>query len=258
MTDSPIYTTLAPLYDHLMADVDYDAWADYIDEILQIHHPFAENVLELACGTGTLALSLEEFGYYRITGTDMSPEMIKIAQQKASRNNSEVHFRTMNFLDIDIGQTFDAIYSVFDSVNYLHQPEQILAMLNQCARILNPRGLLIFDFSTPINSAEAAEYLNNIEATTGGYRYYRTSRYDYREKFHYNEFEIQQLAEDGRTVVQTFREQHSQRIYSLDEILEILKQTPYHLEAKYGDFDLIDADHTSARVTIVLRCLKTQ
>ena len=39
-------------------------------------------------------------------------------------------------------------------------------------------------------------------------------------------------------------------------MLSILKQTPYHLVAKYGDFDLIDADENSARITLVLKCQK--
>ena len=56
----PNYTVLADIYDRVMSDVDYETWADYIDEIILEHRPEAENLLELACGTGTIALSLEE------------------------------------------------------------------------------------------------------------------------------------------------------------------------------------------------------
>ena len=65
-----------------MKDVDYEAWTDYIDEIIMMHHHEARDVLELACGTGTMALSMEEIGYYNITATDLSPEMIKQANRK--------------------------------------------------------------------------------------------------------------------------------------------------------------------------------
>ena len=47
------YTSLAPLYDKLMEDVDYEAWAGFIDEIIQIHHSNPVEILELACGTGS-------------------------------------------------------------------------------------------------------------------------------------------------------------------------------------------------------------
>lgn len=64
------------------------------------------------------------------------------------------------------------------------------------------------------------------------------------------------MKEDGKTVADSFQEVHKQRVYSLDEMLSILAQTPYHQVAKYEDFDLVDADENSARVTMVLKCQK--
>lgn len=40
-------------------------------------------LLDLACGTGSLAVRLSEKGY-SVIGTDMSPEMLSVAQQKAA------------------------------------------------------------------------------------------------------------------------------------------------------------------------------
>ena len=34
----PIYSKLAQIYDHIMRDVDYVYWAEYIDELLHLHH----------------------------------------------------------------------------------------------------------------------------------------------------------------------------------------------------------------------------
>jgi ubiquinone/menaquinone biosynthesis C-methylase UbiE len=70
------YSALAQIYDDVMVEVDYETWTDYIDEIIYQYHPEAQSVLELACGTGTMALSLEELAAYKITATDGSPEMI--------------------------------------------------------------------------------------------------------------------------------------------------------------------------------------
>lgn len=258
MKERSIYTSLAPLYDRLMEDVDYEAWADYIDEIIQLHHPSAEKLLELACGTGSVALSLDELGYYKITATDLSDEMIRIARQKGEATQSEVQFQTMDFLNVDIDDQFDAAYSLFDSVNYLHSGKQVVEMLNQCQKILKPNGILIFDFSTPRNSLDAVDYLNNEQAESGNFRFFRTSRYDPKNKIHFNEFEIEQLDEHSREVIHRFKEIHQQRIYSLEEMLLILEQTPYHLEAKYHDFSFMEAHENSARVTIILKCQKQQ
>lgn len=256
MDKKPIYTSLAPLYDRLMEDVDYEAWADYIDELLQLHHPDSEKILELACGTGSIALSLEEFGYYQILATDLSQEMIDVASLKAKQQDSGVRFKTMSFHDINVNEQFDAIYTVFDSINYLHSGNEIIKLLEDCSEVLKPGGLFIFDFSTPKNSMEAVDYLNNEEAGSGTLRFFRTSTYDTKKQIHTNEFEIEQLSEDGKQVIHRFKETHLQRVYSLDEMLSIVEQTSYHLVASYGDFDLLEADKNSSRVTLVLQCQK--
>ncbi|MEO9885662.1 MAG: class I SAM-dependent methyltransferase [Balneola sp.] len=256
MNKAENYSYLAPLYDKLMEDVDYESWADYIDELIQEHFPECERVLELACGTGSVAISLDELGYYSILATDLSPQMIEIACKKASNLESDVEFSTLNFLNIDLKEEFDVIFSVFDSVNYLSSEQEILKMLSECEKVLQPNGLLIFDFSTPRNSLEAVDYLNNEEAEVKDLRFFRTSVYDANQKIHTNTFEIEQLSADKKTILNRSEEVHQQRIYTLEEMLSILKQTRYHLVAKYGDFDLIDADENSARITLVLQCQK--
>ena len=258
MNKKPIYTSLAPLYDRLMEDVDYEAWADYIDELLQLHHTNPEKILELACGTGSIALSLFEFGYYEILATDLSQEMIDIASLKAKQKDSGVQFETMSFQNITVRQHFDAIYTVFDSINYLHSEKEIIKLLEDCSTVLKPFGLFIFDFSTPKNSMEAVNYLNNEEAGSGTLRFFRTSTYDIKKQVHTNEFEIEELSQDGNQIINRFKETHLQRVYSLDEMLSIVEQTPYHLVASYGDFDLLEADENSSRVTLVLQCQKQQ
>ena len=256
MNKAENYSYLAPLYDKLMEDVDYESWADYIDEIIQEHHPECEKVLELACGTGSVAISLDELGYYSILASDLSPQMVDIAKQKANKADANVRFTTLDFLNIDLDEEFDVIFSVFDSVNYLESEQDILKMLSECEKVLFQNGLLIFDFSTPRNSLEAVDYLNNEEAEVKDLRFFRTSEYDANLKIHTNTFEIEQLTPDKKKVLSTSKEVHKQRIYTLEEMLSILKQTRYHLVAKYGDFDLIDADENSARITLVLQCQK--
>lgn len=258
MKQTAPYSYLAPLYDKLMEDVDYEAWADYIDEIIQEHAPESTHLLELACGTGSVSLSLDELGYYRILATDLSPEMIEVAIKKGIEQNSSVKFKPMNFLNIRTERVYDVIFSVFDSVNYLHSERDILKMLEGCERALKHEGLLIFDFSTPRNSLEAVDYLNNEEGSTADFRYFRTSNYDPHLRIHTNSFNIERLSTDKKNIIGTYLEEHKQKIYTLDEMLLILKQTPYHLVAKYGDFDLDEADENSARITLVLKCQKQQ
>lgn len=254
-TEQPEYSTLAEIYDHIMENVDYDVWADFIDEIIQVHHPAPQSILELACGTGSLALSLEELMCYDIVGTDKSPAMIAKARSKNEQLDGSVTFMEMDFLDISLDKKFDAVVSIFDSINYLHKSRSIKKLLSEVKKVMDCNSLFIFDFATPKNSIQAIDYLDNEEGTTSNnYHFYRKSHYDEEQQIHYNNFEIEKLAEDSHTVIERHFEQHKQRIYTLSQMVKIIEETDYKIVAKYDAFDLIDATDDSLRITMVLRC----
>ncbi len=253
--DQPEYTKLANIYDSVMEDVNYDLWGDFIDAIIREHYPGAKNVLELACGTGSLSLSLDELDSYNITATDKSDAMIEQARRKNKEGLCNVLFRVMDFLNIEPDQTYDIVVSIFDSINYLQTPEQIQQFLKETQKVLHPQSLLIFDFTTPKNSIRAIEYLNNEEGyTPDNYRFFRKSTYDPSTQIHKNEFKIEKLSADQEGVVEQFREVHKQKIYTLPQMLDIIDQSEYRIVAKYGDFDMSDANEKSLRITMVLQC----
>lgn len=248
-----IYTGLANIYNDLMADIDYDEWTDFIDEIIQTHHETAETLLELACGTGNHAFSFEELEAYSITATDASAEMLEIAKLKANFRDSNIRWHQMDFRNIDLQETFDVILCLFDSINYLLQPKEVVTVFNGIHKALNPNGIFIFDFATPINSETGAEAMNAEGTTTDNFRYVRKSYYLPSERLHYNEFEIDQLSEDKKTVLKRFRETHKQRIYTFSEMKKLVEESSLSLLAAYEDYDLDPASEKSHRITMVLQ-----
>ncbi|MFH5832427.1 class I SAM-dependent DNA methyltransferase [Halalkalibaculum sp. DA384] len=253
---SPEYSKLAYIYDTIMEDVDYEVWADFIDEIIQTNHPDPVSILELACGTGSMALSLDELMCYDIVATDKSPHMIKIARCKKRDNRwSDVDFKVMDFLDIALDRRFDAVISTFDSVNYLHKPRDIVRLLKEIKKVLKPDSIFVFDFTTPKNSIRSIKYLNNEEGyAPGNYRFFRKSSYNPSSRIHYNVFDIEKLDNDMETVLEKYHEVHKQKIYTLPEMLDIIDETEFTLLAKYDGFDLVEADESSLRITMVLQC----
>lgn len=255
----PEYSKLADIYDTLMEDVNYEFWADFIDAIILEHHSNPQKILELACGTGSVSLLLDELGYYKVMATDKSPQMIAKAKEKNKSWHYDVDFRVMDFLDIQLDQTFDVVFCVFDSVNYMHTPDQVHRFLGEVKKVLAPNGLLIFDFTTPKNSIQSIEYLNNEEGyTEDNHRYFRRSSYDADKQIHKNEFRIEKLADDRESVIEKLREIHLQKIYTLQQMLDIIDQTAYKVEAKYSGFEYEEADEKSLRITMVLRCPDSQ
>ncbi len=248
---SPIYSALTRIYDAVMEEVDYESWADYIDDLIQTHAPGAREILELACGTGTVALLLDELGYYSITATDISPEMVGRAEEKARSTGSGVRFRPMNALEMDLEEHFDVVFMMFDSINYLQSEEEILRLHEQVGRVLRPGGLFLFDFTTPRHSREAVHYLDNETGEIPGYRYLRRSRYDAWRAIHTNEFEIEKLDPESGRVVETFVEVHQQKIYTLRQMMRILSRTGFHLVQSYDGLSFEPAGYRSLRITVV-------
>jgi len=251
---SPPYSSLAFIYDEVMSDVDYETWADYVDEIIITHNPGARRLLELACGTGTIALSLEELDCYEITATDGSIDMIRVAKEKGAVVNSEVHFEVMDFNEIQLNETYDVVYLIFDSINYLLEEEQILKLHRDVKQILSPNGIFIYDFTTPRNSRKAVEYLDNDQHTVENkYRYQRESVYDAKNQIHTNIFQIELLDQEVESENRIVKEIHRQKIYPQEFMRSLIQKTEFTILESYDGFQLLPAHKNSLRITMVLQ-----
>ena len=100
------------------------------------------NVLDVACGTGDMAVSLVERGC-TVTGVDISEEMLAIARQKAPMVTSMIaDAEHLPFPDA----SFDAVTCAFGVRNFVHLEQG----LNEMLRVLKPGGqLVILELATP-------------------------------------------------------------------------------------------------------------
>ena len=248
-TKTDIYEGLAPVYDELMRDIDYDYWADYIDDLIQAYQPYAETILELACGTGSFALSMDEYNVYDITATDLSAEMIHIAQTKD--REQRIKWKVMDVRNLDIGGRFDVVIMLFDSINYLMDDAEVVGLFRNIKNILTDKGIFIFDFTTPLNSIEAEPLLNEEYTTTSGWHYIRKSHFDSEKGLHYNDFVI--TPPPDSFIKQEIRESHCQRVFTLRQMISLIAKSGRKILASYEGFDFIEATENSDRITMILR-----
>ncbi|AXJ01473.1 Methyltransferase domain-containing protein [Cyclonatronum proteinivorum] len=251
-----IYSSLAPVYNDLMKDVDYEDWADYVDAIIQELRPEAVSLLELACGTGKVAMYLEELECYEITATDMSAEMLEIGERRALFRNMKIDWKQVDFYDIQLDKKFDVVYALFDSINYIMNDDDFLKMLQNVSRVMHEDSIFIFDFTTPRHSEYVNDKLNSEGVSPDGIRFERVSYYVPSRKMHISEFEIEVLDDDKITALRRDREVHRQRIYELDEVTNLVNQSDFNVLAAYDDFVLEPAHAKTERVTMVLTCRK--
>jgi len=105
-----------------------------------------EQMLELACGTGTWTRALLPLGR-DLTAIDASPEMLVLARQKVG--NAAVQFQQADLFEWQPRQQYDLVFFA----NWLsHVPPQRLdAFLGTVARAVRPGGsLVIVDQNAPM------------------------------------------------------------------------------------------------------------
>lgn len=144
-----MYTAFASVYDALMAQVDYGAWAAHYARLLEMGGVKKNGkIVECACGTGNLTLPLRKMGY-QMTGVDLSEDMLERAMEKARRAGCLIPFIRQDMTRLQTPRRVDAVLATCDGVNYLAEPGQASAFFAAAYAALRPGGALIFDLSTP-------------------------------------------------------------------------------------------------------------
>lgn len=142
------FSEIAPYYDLLMRDVPYRMWVRYLHELMGRYPQRPSRVLDLACGTGNVAEILARMGY-EVTGVDIAPGMIARAQAKAARHRLDIRYHVMDAAELHLpGETFDLCISLFDSLNYIVEPERLRSAVGRVHDHLRPAGLFVFDVNS--------------------------------------------------------------------------------------------------------------
>ena len=144
-----MYTGFAEVYDTLMNDVHYGAWADMYARMMTAYGiPRNAKVCECACGTGGLTLPLQQLGY-EMMGIDLSQEMLWQAAQKARKAGFGIPFIRQDMRQLRLHRPVDAVLATCDGVNYLLQDVDAAAFFQSAWEAIKPGGGLFFDVSTP-------------------------------------------------------------------------------------------------------------
>ena len=116
-----MYTDFAEIYDRLMKDTDYPGWAEYYSVLLQKYVRPGGRVCECACGTGSLTVLLRGMGW-RMTGIDLSREMLARAMEKSRQAGMDIPFVCQDMCALSVPGRQDAVLCTCDGVNYLLTP----------------------------------------------------------------------------------------------------------------------------------------
>ncbi len=143
---------MAACYDALMARVPYRRWVDYVERLVEtrrargvsLPHLELGQVLDLACGTGKVGSELRRRGY-NVVGVDLSEPM---ARQCAGQE-PPLSVAVMDATRLGLRPQFlNLVVCLYDSLNYILEPEGLQECFRRVQEALAPGGLFIFDLNT--------------------------------------------------------------------------------------------------------------
>lgn len=254
------YTALARVYDLFNGDIDYEMWADNIEKCFEKYLAVRpELVLDLACGTGRMTLSLARRGYDLI-GVDASAEMLSEAVEKTPRELG-VLYLLQDMTNFELYGTVGACVSCLDSINYLTDEDALKKCFSLVHNYLDPDGLFIFDVNSEYkfrcvygnnsyvfedvitDGAKSADVLctwqNNYDAASGLCDFYLS---------------VFTETDDGR--YEREDETQTERCYTADELCRALTVCGFEVLSVSGSADFAPVTDLSERLYFVARCKK--
>jgi SAM-dependent methyltransferase len=131
----------SPVYDEVFNTVD-----DAVIDLLERHAGQPPRALELAIGTGRIALPLRARGV-EVSGIDISEEMV--AKLRAKPGGEAIPVTAGDFADVGVDDSYPLIYLSFNTIFGLLTQERQVDCFQNVAAHLEPGGRFIIDCFVP-------------------------------------------------------------------------------------------------------------
>lgn len=257
-----IYQDFADVYDELMDNTPYEAWAERLDELIRrygVSKPERNAqglldsernlVLDLGCGTGTLTELMYQKGYDMI-GADLSDAMLNRAMEKKERSCSEILYLQQDMRELELYSTVGTIFCVCDSLNYILEEKELEQVFSGVKNYLFPEGIFIFDFNTEYKYREVigdTTIAENREDCSFIWENY------YDSEGQINEYDLTVFVREEGEQFRRFTETHFQRGYSPELMTAVAVRSGMQL-VEIADADTgLDVTDKSERIYCVMR-----
>lgn len=223
------YEALAASYDRLTNDVDYRATVAFYREILRQEGLHPRTAVDLACGTGSVSILLAEMGL-RVTGVDLSEEMLTVAQQKADALENPPRFVCQSLQRLALPRGVDLAVCALDSLDYITDPADCAEAIRRVYRALNPGGIFIFDVNTPekLRAMDGQVFLDEDEDV------YCVWRGEFDAESNICSYGMDLFQRQGRLWQRSF-EEHREYAYSIEQLTDYLRAAGFTGIRVYGD-----------------------
>ena len=223
------YHALAGSYDRLTNDVDYEAVVEFYQQILCREGLAPRTAVDLACGTGSVALLLARQGL-TVTAVDMSEEMLTAAAQKAVGEPNPPVFVHQKLQELKLPKGVDLAVCALDSLDYITDPVDCEEAIRRIYKALNPGGIFIFDVNTPekLRAMDGQVFLDEDDDV------YCVWRGEFDEETNICAYGMDLFQREGDAWYRSF-EEHREYAYSQEQLTAFLRQSGFTNIAVYAD-----------------------
>jgi SAM-dependent methyltransferase len=235
MSSQTSFGLIAPYYDELMKHVPYRMWLGYYLLLLSQQGVKPRKLLDICCGTGTLAELLHEEGF-EVAGFDLSQGMI----EQARANRPGIRFEVLDAATADMEEQYEGAYSFFDSLNNITELEKLQSAFARAYDHLLPGGSFIFDMNTAYAFEQRMFDQQHLKPGSK-LRYKWKGEWDQDKRL----ISVDMLFWYGK---QEFREIHVQRAYDAAEVRQGLVDAGFEDVRCYHSYTLDPPRPTSDRI----------
>ena len=223
------YENLAASYDRLTGDVDYEATVAFYNAILRQEGLRPRTAVDLACGTGSVAVLLARQGL-QVTGVDLSEDMLTVACQKAQDLPKPPQFVCQPLQQLHLPRGVDLAVCALDSLDYITDPRDCAEAIRRVYKALNPGGIFIFDVNTPekLRAMDGQVFLDEDDDV------YCVWRGEFDEETNICSYGMDLFQRRGDMWERSF-EEHREYAYSQEQLLTYLKAAGFTHIRVYGD-----------------------
>lgn len=236
------YHALASSYDRLTSDVDYAAIVAFYDAILKKENISPKSAIDLACGTGSVALLLAE-KYDRVLGVDMSEEMLTVALQRATEQEKMPTFICQKLQQLRLPKAVDLAVCALDGLDYILDPADCKEAIRRVYKALNPGGIFIFDVNTPekLRAMDGQVFLDEDDDV------FCVWRGEFDEATNICSYGMDLFQREGECWYRSF-EEHQEYAYSAQQLTDYLKAAGFTHIRIYADGRLEDPQPGEQRI----------
>ncbi|HEU5439240.1 MAG TPA: class I SAM-dependent methyltransferase [Ktedonobacterales bacterium] len=231
------YDPLEGYRDPQAYDAEEEAWDEDRPLVEQWARTLGGPLLDLACGTGRMALRLAAQGY-QITGVDVVPEMIAWATQKAAARNVSAELVVADARTFRLQTQFPFIFMLGNAFQHFLTRADQEALLARVREHLPPEGCFLFGTRNPtprnLNQARFSEPQQHTLPDGRQVIGTEQQHYDPLTQIQHYTFHEQWLQPDGRREEKTTRT--ALRYVFPQEMEALLFYNGFQIRASYGDW----------------------